>query len=61
MLRILCAVLVVWLTVGYLGCSKTNKAPIKEDTAANPPPEIMNIPKPDQLPAQGQTTPMGQR
>jgi len=39
------------LTLGMLGCGGGTPPP-EEDTAANPTPEMMEIPPPDQLPAE---------
>lgn len=53
---LLAALLVCTFGIACGGCSGDDRPPIKEDTAAEPPPEIMNIPKPDDIP---RTAPQG--
>lgn len=53
-MRAVIALLLLVLLALPIGCSKDTRPPIKEDTAANPNPEVMNIPKPDELPANQQ-------
>jgi hypothetical protein len=50
MRAILVLVLMSSLTLGLVGCGSGSRPAPTEDTAAEPSPEIMNIPKPSEVP-----------
>lgn len=61
-MRMVCAVILACtLAMSFVGCSKDNRPPLKEDTAANPSPQIVNIPKPSELPPPGGQPAGGQK
>ena len=51
MRTVLVLLVICVLTIGSLGCGSRTRPPATEDTAVNPPPEIVNIPPPDDQPA----------